>query len=85
MDHLQPRDGLLQLQNLDVALEEVPLVAPVAGVRPHLLRDERREPPQHLLVLLALRTCLLDLDPGGGGGQGGRHGAREEAAAGGKG
>ena len=38
--------------NLEVALHEVPLVASVAGVRPHLLRDERREPGQHLLVLL---------------------------------
>ena len=35
----------------EVAAHEVPLVAAVAVVRAHLLRDERGEPVQHLLVL----------------------------------
>lgn len=43
---------------LEVAAHEVPLVAAVAGVRAHLLRDERGEPGQHLLVLPHRRaTC----------------------------
>ena len=36
---------------LEVVAHEVPLVAAVAGVGAHLLRDERGEAPQHLLVL----------------------------------
>lgn len=78
MDNLHPRDGLLQLEDLEVAVHEVPLVAAVAGVRPHLLRDERGEPAQHLLVLPLRRgTCV---PRGGGGGGGGLHGAGEEEA-----
>lgn len=37
--------------DLEVMRHEVPLVSPVAAVRPHLLRDERGEPPHHVLVL----------------------------------
>ena len=43
---------------LEVAAHEVPLVAAVAGVRAHLLRDERGEPVQHILELPhRLTTC----------------------------
>lgn len=37
--------------HLQVLGHELPLVPTVAGVRPHLLRDQRRDAPQHLLVL----------------------------------
>lgn len=75
VDHLHTRDRLLQLQNLDVVRHEVPLVAPVAAVRAHLLRDERGEPPQHLLVVRRHNaTWLL--------GGGGRHGATGEVGGG---
>jgi hypothetical protein len=91
VNHLHPRDRLLQVQNLrtvaarsnrikrssillrftpgalglewrrkctdlDVVCHEAPLVAPVAAVRAHLLRDERGEAPQHLLVLRRSHT-----------------------------
>jgi len=73
VDDLHPRDGLLQLQNLDVVCHEVPLVASVAAVRAHLLRDERGEAPQRLLVLRR-RHSTCPRDGGGGGGHGGAMG-----------
>lgn len=80
MNHFHPRDRLLQLQNLDVVLHEVPLVAAVGAVRAHLLRDERGEPPQHLLVLRGRRRGATWLRLRGGGGC---HGAADDDEVGG--
>lgn len=85
MNHLHPRDRLLQLQNLEVMRHEVPLVSPVAAVRPHLLRDERGEPPHHVLVLRCRHSTTCLRGGGGGGDGGGGHGARGGEAAGGDG
>jgi hypothetical protein len=70
MNHLQPRDRLLQLQYLQVLGHELPLVPTVAGVRPHLLRDQRRDAPQHLLVLRRPRRDSWLRDAGHGGARG---------------